>query len=393
MINKKSKLIAYVGPFSFPNGGAAARRILGISQSLLAANYDVIIGSGQCEGEGPENGQYNGINVCSLNERTAENFPIFVKHIVYFWMGKKTIVWLNSLTVKPSVIILYSGYSPYLIRLLPWCKRNKIPLIFDTVEWYDPPSFIKGIFNPYYWNIEFAMRFLLVKTKNIIAISSYLERYYTRKGCKTIRIPPMLDVTMQKHDIDYRSSEKLNLVYAGSPGNKDLLDNVLESVLQLVSEGYSLRLNIAGISKKQLLNFNAIVSRNFVSIPECIVTHGQLNHSDALNLVRKADFSVLLRPVKRYSTAGFPTKIVESLPCGTPVIANVTSDLGNYLKNNNNGLICESQNVQCLKTKLIEAMELEKNTYNTFRINARKTAENHFDFRHFTNALTEFIKT
>lgn len=41
----------------------------------------------------------------------------------------------------------------------------------------------------------------------------------------------------------------------------------------------------------------------------------------------------------RYAKAGFPTKIVESLACGTPPLCNYSSDLELYLKDRQNSII------------------------------------------------------
>ena len=76
--------IAYVGPFHFPEGGAAARRILGNSQSLIAAGYNVVIASGQESDSESVDGATNagqlkmltpGLWLASLDERDAEHMP------------------------------------------------------------------------------------------------------------------------------------------------------------------------------------------------------------------------------------------------------------------------------------------------------------------------------
>jgi len=119
------KTVAYVGPFSFPVGGPWASRVLGNALSLRDAGYNVIIGSGQMGGaEIPES--VENIKIVSLNERVAENFPQIAKHIAYIGMGQKTINWLNLLATKPVAIILYAGYTPYLLRLIPWCRARGI---------------------------------------------------------------------------------------------------------------------------------------------------------------------------------------------------------------------------------------------------------------------------
>ena len=38
------------------------------------------------------------------------------------------------------MLILYHGYTPFVIRLLKWCRKNRVPLIADVVEWYDAAS-------------------------------------------------------------------------------------------------------------------------------------------------------------------------------------------------------------------------------------------------------------
>ncbi len=371
--------VVYVGPFSFPNGGAAARRILGITKSLQALDYRVVIGSGQSPEDGPDNNCYEGVEVCSLNERTAEQYPTLIKHLFYFLMGKKTVNWLDSLPQKPHAVILYSGYSPYFLRLLPWCKRNKVPLIFDAVEWYDPPSLLKGIINPYYWNIELAMRWLSCKSDHIIAISKYLQSHYESKGCNTIRVTPTLDVSAVNARLDVTESSLITLGYTGSPGHKDLLDNVLAALLNVDADGQRIRLNIAGITPEQLLNYPALKTRALQQLPTGIKCFGVVSQSQALSIIRDADFSVLLRPNKRYAKAGFPTKFVESLSVGTPVVANHTSDLADYLIDGETGIVCQNESVDSLKQGLSRILQLDITQYKEMRQQARNMAMRNFD--------------
>jgi glycosyltransferase involved in cell wall biosynthesis len=383
--------VVYLGPFSFPNGGAAARRILGISKTLQLLDKKVIVGSGQQAEENKAVFTYEGIEVHSLNERTAEKYPTLIKHLLYFSMGKKTIKWLDTLPEKPSTIILYSGYSPYFLRLLPWCKKNKVKLIFDAVEWYDPPSLLKGIINPYYWNIEFAMRYLSIKSENIIAISQYLQSYYESKHCNVIRIPPTLDVINTAYRIDVQSTSIITLGYTGSPGKKDLLDNMLEAILTIGDKNKSFIFNIAGITEKELLSYPALKKRNCVDLPDCFKCFGVVSQAEAQNIIRQADFSVLLRPNKRYAKAGFPTKFVESLSVGTPVIANHTSDLADYLVDKKNGMVCDNELPSSLIAVLNNLLLLNESELEKMRIAARKVAEDHFDIQKQKTSLGSFI--
>lgn len=380
----KEKII-YVGPYSFPNGGAAARRILGNCLSLRDAGYEVIISSGQMENSCAIT-EYEGFPVVCLNERCYEKYPGLVKHLLYLGIGKRTVEWLGSLTYKPKAVILYDGYSPYFIHLLKWCKKNNVKLIFDAVEWYEAPSLLAKFVSPYHLNIALAMNYLSPKANNIIAISNYLEKYYLSKGCHTLNVPPTLDLQKITPRLNGSDSIALKLVYAGVPGKKDLLDVVMQAVVQLNKEDTVVELHLAG-------DCSALLGKYSVFVDKCIFEHGFLSHAEALDLVRSADFSVLFRPDQRSSHAGFSTKFVESLSLGTPVIGNLTSDLAEHLIDGKTGIVCNDTVVKAVKEKIKMVIGFDRNKLIQMRISARKHAEMYFDYRLYTEQFSSFIKS
>jgi len=389
-----ANLIAYLGPFSFPNGGAAARRIHGIAKSMQAAGFEVKVACGQIgKASNFYSEWFDGIEVISLSERTAEHLPRFFKHMAYLTMGRKTLAWLDSLEHKPYAVVLYSGYSPYLLHLIPWARRNGVRLVFDAVEWYDPSSTL-GWMAPYQLNIELAMRFLLPRVGNVISISEYLHRYYSSRGCQSVIIPPTLDVAATAARIEGRDPQRpLKLVYAGSPGRKDLLDNILESVLRLRHAGHHLRLSVAGIPACEASRYAAVRVRSADEVSAGIDFVGVLSHDASMNLVLQADFSLLLRHDARYSRAGFPTKFVESLTVGTPVIANLTSDLHRYLKDGETGFICAGPTPADLGAALTRALTLNHEQHTAMRARCRTLAALAFDYRAFATPLTHFLQS
>ncbi|MFQ2914931.1 glycosyltransferase [Aeromonas caviae] len=326
-----SELIYYVGPFSFPNGGAAARRIYGNIKTLREIGYEVKVIDGQ-----PVVGKsnYDGIDVVSVGERPPQNISWCKKVFQYLHIGKNTVDYIKSGEVKPRFIVLYSGYSPYLFRLLSFCKRNKIKLIFDCVEWYQPKSRIEYIYNPYYWNIELAMRFLIPKCDGVICISEYLKNYYNKRGCSTVVIPPTLSIDTLPPSRNEFNCGKIKLVYTGNPGHKDSIAEIISVVSQLKDK---YELNIAGVVGDCLDN---------------VKFHGLLEHEDAIKLVSQSHFSILFRPINKTSSAGFSTKVVESMSCGTPVITNNTGDLSKYIFDDVNGYIFDGDNPKSLKDNL-----------------------------------------
>jgi glycosyltransferase involved in cell wall biosynthesis len=93
----------------------------------------------------------------------------------------------------------------------------------------------------------------------------------------------------------------------------------------------------------------------------------------------------------RYSTAGFPTKVVESLASGTPVICNITSDLGEHLVDGREAIICPDRSRASLIAAFERAMLLSSEERHRMRLAARRRAEEAFDYRNFTETMGDFL--
>lgn len=367
-----SELIYYVGPFSFPNGGAAARRIYGNIKSLREIGYEVKVIDGQAV---IDKSEYDDIEVISVGERPSQHLSWYQKIFQYLNIGNKTIEFIKNGEKKPRFIILYSGYSPYLIRLLPFCKDNDIKLIFDCVEWYQPKNFLEYLYKPYYWNIEFAMRSLIPMCDGVICISRFLENNYSDKT-NVINIPPtVLASSMPEKNLAKSGYDRIKLVYSGSPGShKDFLDIIILAVSDF-TEQYEL--HIAGI--------NGVDSEN-------VFYHGQISHSESLTLVSNSHFSILVRPYNKVSKAGFSTKVVESVSCGTPVITNNTGDLACFIKNGENGFIFDgvSKNDLCVTLSNIASI-FNEDYYKELSLEALSLSNGKFDYQVYTAPLNIFL--
>jgi glycosyltransferase involved in cell wall biosynthesis len=356
--------VAYVGPFPYPHGAAAARRVLGVAESLSLAGFDVVVasGAGDAQADGQRVRQAEGIAYCHLPERVAEHWPRPLRRFRYAWMGGRTLEWLQAQPTRPAAVILYSGYTPYLQRLLPWCRRNGVRLLFDAVEWYEPEHITGYLTSPYQWNIEWAMRRLVPKTDGVIAISSYLADYYRKRGLPVAIVPP---TTSSIAAGDWHYSNTLRLCYAGSPGgNKDDLALVLRAVAQRVEAGASIHLTVAGPEPAQVLGMLGMARDRHLP---WLHTPGMLGYADVQRLVGSVDFSILLRQPCRVAQAGFSTKFVESFAAGTPVIANLTSDLHLHLHDGETGLVCAAPDMENVGSALVRASALDESTMRRMR--------------------------
>lgn len=365
----------------------------GIARSLAEAGFTVVVGGGDVapaaymdlsEGEPAGSIKYIG-----LGEIPAADATLLGKSLrIFLAWGARTVAWLDSQAVKPSHVIVYGGGAPYMLRLLRWCKRNNVKLIADVVEWYDPRQLAGGKFGPFNLSAKFALKFLYPRCDGVIAISKLLEHHYAAKGCNVVRIPPTLDVlgSASEAELIARESDLLNLIYFGTPGQKDLLQNVIEGVAKVDPEGVRIRLQVLGPSRDEVAR-----SVGNSNLPASISVPGRVSQAQVRRFVKDADFSVLLREPLRFANAGFPTKFVESFACGTPVISNITSDLWMYLRDGIEGVVCDGHSVDEFAHALDRALKLTPAQRAEMRCSARNQAEKAFDFRAYANDMALFM--
>ncbi|GGO92503.1 hypothetical protein GCM10011584_29060 [Nocardioides phosphati] len=219
----------------------------------------------------------------------------------------------------------------------------------------------------------------------VIAISSFLARYYASRGCDVIRVPPTLDVAATQF-VERPGDGRLKLAYAGMPGKKDLLAEIVAG-LRLVDPHHELiRLQIIGPDERTLASAGISTQGTGIQVL------GHVSRQDAIDCVANADFVPLLRSDQRYAHAGFPTKVAEAMAVGTPVICNLTSDLGEVVADGRTGFVCGQPTAQAFADALAEALALSQECRAGMRAAARHRAEEYFDFRTYADALNGLVR-
>lgn len=379
--------IAYVGgSFMFPSGDAGGRRVLGNALTLSSLGYLVRVAP-----------SLNGLNHRGLLPRANIHWqglgeydsaasPIRKMSWQLWSCGEATIRWLHQQADKPAAVIVYGSLRPLLSKLTRWCRRNAVPLLCDLVEWYDGSHMTGGRFGPFHFANEYTMRRLIPSCDGIIAISEYLQNYYGQRGLKTLRVPPTLDVQAVSPSLGPHATDRLNLLYAGIPGKKDLLNHILRAIASVDPSGSRMRLLIIGPDERTVEQLFPVYPQDAVEIV------GRRSHEQVLKSVAKADFTVLLRRNERYARAGFSTKVVESLSCGTPVMCNLTGDLHLYIREGETGLVCRDESCDAFADVLRRALLITTEQRRRMRESSRAEAERAFDYRAFAEPMREFLE-
>ena len=188
--------ILYIGNFEFPYGNAAGKRVYGNGKLFRAIGYDTL---------------FIGMNQTNINTSVnIQDTKCVFDNFQYYNIGypKKNIEWLNYKDIFENVInfieeeniksdldaIIYYGsprLSLFIYLLIKWCKNNNIKIISDSVDWLSSNS-NNIIFNIIkFLDTTYQKAYLNKRVDGVIAISTYLSKYYTDSGVNTIVIPPL----------------------------------------------------------------------------------------------------------------------------------------------------------------------------------------------------------
>lgn len=383
----------YLGPFRLPDGDAAAARVLNVARAMRLAGHSVTFiswgGEERMQNLGVD-GLYrvDGFNYIVTNELDPKG-NLFNRVKSKFTRGDKTKILLQDRIGTYDAIITYNGSMTR--WLLSFTQKYHIKLINDITEWYDYRELKAIDWIPYAINMFCTQK----KVYNKIVISHYLDRYYDTSH--SVVIPAICDSSETKWHIGKEkaletagSFDGITLIYAGNPARKDAIHYAINAVQRLIDERANVRFLIVGIDRKRYLNYYSN-QLSTTDISERIQFLGRVPQNEVPSYYALADFMVLLREPTRKSNAGFPTKFAESFTSGTPVIANLTSDLGCYLKDGETGFVVENPSEESVyKTLKNHVINLSPEEIEHMKFNVKQEATR-LDYHHFVEPLREFM--
>jgi glycosyltransferase involved in cell wall biosynthesis len=375
----------------YPEGNAGAVREHAIAKILSANGYNVLV-MGYGAYTGTDIKQYDGVNYISLRTRTNN---IIAKTWGRLSFAKRVEKICNKKSFFPC-LVLVADLFPHTLKVMEkFSVKNDALLIFDAVEWFSHEEYKNGK-----KNIEYIMGnkinlHCINKKWNVIAISEYLEHHFSKMANNVVRMPVVMDSKAIKSSLLIKHNLKKIIVYAGSPGRKDYIQEIIEAFCLIRKEKLAnIEFHIFGVTEEQLIQICCVNPCKLQKVKNSLVIHGRVNRMDVLDWIKKANYTILIRNENmRYAQAGFPTKVVESMMCGTPVICNLSSDLNLYLKDGVNSIIADGHNPQDIAHVLSTILSLSNESEQQLRLNARSTAEEYFDYRKYIYIINELLGT
>lgn len=382
----KNNEIVIVTYDNYPNGNAGAVRQHIFAKAFMNLGYTVnLIGMGSSTDF--QYREYEGVKYISFRYKKTDVIHKVLNKIFYMYRLKK-----NIRNMSPKVIMVVGIPLRGFRYLKKYARKYSIPLVHDSVEWYSKEEFNLGVFNSNYIVNDYLNRHMVDKNCRVIAISKYLENHFNDKGIRTCNIPFVQDV---KNIVCTKKllEDRIVIVYAGSIEKKDYFDAIIGAMVKLTKEELSkIELRIIGCNKTKFIEKTDIDAEVIDSIGESVLFLGRVPRDVVIDNLKEADFTVLIRPQNlRYAKAGFPTKVTESMSYATPVIANITSDLGDYLVDEFNSIVVRGNTRDDVLSALKKALSYDKNQIRQMCNNARKTAEEKLDYRLFYDDIKDII--
>ncbi len=376
--------------FALPDSCANATRVFSFAQLFRQSGHDVsLLGIAYQQGADLA-GTYKDFDYEMLQAKPYYGLKAYkrtadLNRQIAAYLERKQTEW------EINAIFLSNVYYDFASVFQRFSRKHKVSLIVNQVEWYEkdnaqfkgPTGKLNFIKN------RIALRYIHKKMKNILAISSLLDDYYKARGCNTVTVPTIVDPAEYAAvaHAAVRDRDEVHIAYAGAPGKKDYVLNAVRALPLLTDEERKrIRLHFYGVTEEQLRCLG--LSEHL----DNVVCHGRIPYEQVKDKIADADFTVLLRPNLRYANAGFPTKVGESMACGTPVIANLTSDLDRYVLDGKTGFVCADETAESCAEAFRKALGMTDAKLQDMREQTLQLSKTAFDYRAYTETVQSFLQ-
>lgn len=378
--------VIFVTNAFFPYGQAYSQRALNLSRIFRACGYTVRI-IADCTKEKIEGkGLFDGFEYYVAGDNS--------KGGRYFYNKRNSLKILEELIDGGDVqaVLISGGTYDRFDSVRDICTRKGIPLILEICEWYDIASFKLGKLDFRYNRFNTCINKSFFHADAFIVISRLLEEHFKESGKPIIRIPTVIDSNEFAYS-EETGNKKIKLIHAGTAVGKQHKELFRDIMLALSEYGDNspFEYTIFGSDRQTVLENIGNDSRLLDSLYDTVKIAGKVPQKEMLQRYCEADFSIFVRPDRRSSHAGFPTKLAESMAAGTPVIANNTGDIGLYLQDGINGFLLKDGTQQSVKEVLDRIVE-HREEFSAMRKNARQTVQKHFNYTEYKGILVSFLE-
>ena len=375
--------IVFIVVCSFPYGDASSVRALNICHLLNDAGHTVHVIS-DYPSVSPADCDF-----CTYEHVADRSGSLIDRRTVV----KKSLSALKAycLANRVEAVLTNARFDRY-DKILRFCKNKGLKLVVENCEWYHFSNFKLKLLDFRYWKNQWMIKKGFKRADGFISISRLLDRHNGSFGIPSVRIPTIMDTDNVQYRTECTESDTVKIAYTGNPGkSKELLSPIILALAENKELQEKIQLHIYGPDKNKVLYNIGNDKKLLLSAGSSVIIHGKVPQNEMNSIVKDSDYVVFLRPNRRSSNAGFPTKLGESMAAGTPVISNDTGDIGLYLKNGVNGFVCDDTSKGAVIKILAKITEMNKEQKESMRKQARLCAEEYFDYKKYVNEVKKIF--
>lgn len=376
--------VLFVIENNYPEGDAPSVRHHMLMKALNSKGHECTV---ICMSKRQKEGVFDGIPFISFRDPPASKFKTALKFALYPIRLKKYLKYHQY-----DAIFCSQPLIPTFKVIEKYGRKTGSVIVHNMMDWFSSENY-KSKYSPECIAGNLYMEKLTQPPWRVLAISTMLEKHFKEKGCKTVRIPALMDF----EKIPYKCktpNEKVVIAYAGHPGTKDYLGQVILATQKLTDEEKKrLELRIIGPSEDEVFGLVELEESQKAEIKEYMHVIPNIPREKVVENLQEADFTILIRDAdKQYAKAGFPTKVVESLAAGTPVICNLSSDLELYLHDMENAIIVRDHSVDAVHEALRKVLKLSKEERIQMSVDARRSGQETLDYHVYADEIEKIFQ-
>lgn len=348
------KRILITGDFTFPHGSAAASRIRSFAEGFVENNRQVTV-----LGLAPQTVLKNTIPRalrslgpidyrCLAERAGAVGSNQFATRCNRTW-GAKIRWFLDAYTVgirarrelqrmlghsRWEMLLLYGRSAARLLPLVSVARQHRVPTILDVTELPSMFGGVGGMFSPIYWDWQAGSRLLVAGVDGVSVIARGLEPFVRARGARDVILVPGVEGWGDLPPVPERlANSNFTLLHVSALLPRDNPEMLFECLRRARRMGAPIVLKVTG---RYAANPDARELLGRVqSDPELsrvVQFLGELSDQQLRDEMRASDGLVLLRRDSETNVCSFPTRLVEYLQQGRPVVISDVGDISSYLE-------------------------------------------------------------
>ncbi|WP_137885657.1 glycosyltransferase family 4 protein [Pseudomonas sp. 2FE] len=390
--------IIYMGGFELPDKNAAAHRVVANGKIMRNLGYEVVF-----VGMNKSNGLSENFVRCDQDFFGFECWSIpypagFISWIKYI-LGLPEILDFVAAERPNKVVgvICYNYPAVAQLRINSLCRKRGIKHFADATEWYDA-SGGNLMYRVVKW-LDTSLRIHVVNARSdgVITTSKFMTSFYAKRNKRTVELPTLFDADKFQAPPIIKDRLRRKFIYVGIPFDigrinknrtnlKERLDLSILLFSKLYEEGELFDFVIYGVSKDEYLTVFPEHHDLLIKMADCVHFNGRQPNKVVLDSIADSDVSIFFRDETRVTLAGFPSKLAESISCGTPVLSNKMVSIEDYAGLGSLFLAEKGEELSVIKGLMRMSMQ-EINELKAMSFESR-----FFDYRRFQARFESFFK-